>query len=237
MDVSRESSALDSLVERHDLGAAEKRRLLALVDGLSEAEHAPTAIRDRTAIVRHHIADSLSGLAIVELAEAQSIVDVGSGAGFPGLALAAAKPRVRVDLLEASARKARQAERLAARAGIGNARVLAVRAEEWAAGEGRCGYAACASRAVGTLTTVCEYGAPLIEMNGTLVIWKGRRNLDEERAARSACGVLGLEPVGVLEVGSLAGSRNRHLYVYRKVRVTPARFPRRPGVAKKRPLA
>lgn len=235
-DVSRESLALAKLAERYGLTDRAKGSLLELIGALARAEHAPTAITDPVAIVKHHIADSLSGLVVAELANARSLVDVGTGAGFPGLVLAAAKPAARVDLLEANARKARQAEQLASSAGIANVKVIACRAEEWGRGEGRGRYEACTSRAVGRLATVCEYAAPLLGPGGTLVVWKGRRDVDEERAARVAATTLGLERRDVLAVGPFAGSRHRHLHVYRKTAATPARFPRRPGMAKKRPL-
>jgi 16S rRNA (guanine527-N7)-methyltransferase len=83
---------------------------------------------------------------------------------------------------------------------------------------------------------VVEYAAPLLRVGGSLVAWKGRRNAGEEASAAAAAAALGMEPVGVVAVSPYPAARHRHLHVLRKVGPTPAGFPRRPGVAAKRPL-
>lgn len=83
---------------------------------------------------------------------------------------------------------------------------------------------------------MAEYAAPLLDLGGSLVAWKGQRDLDEERAGTAAAHILGLEPQPPTPVRPFKGSRERNLYVYTKVAPTPARFPRRPGMATKRPL-
>jgi 16S rRNA (guanine527-N7)-methyltransferase len=187
-----------------------------------------------------HVADSLSGLAVRELAEAKSIADVGSGAGFPGLVLAAALPAAGVDLIESVAAKCDFMRRAAAAGGIGNARVIEARAETWATATppqgGREAHDAVSVRAVGRLSTLAELAAPLLREGGVLVAWKGRRSADEEAELEAAAGLLAMQPVQVLEVGPHAGSRHRHLHVVRKAGPTPERLPRRPGMAKKRPF-
>ena len=112
------------------------------------------------------MADSLSGLEVEELGGAGAIADVGSGAGFPGLVLAIALPAARVDLIESARRKCEVIERLASAAGVANARVLPVRAEEVAAGEGRGAYDAVTVRAVDSLAVLVEYAAPLLRDGG-----------------------------------------------------------------------
>ena len=78
-----------------------------------------------------HVADSLSGLEVADLSSARRIADVGSGPGFPGLVLAVALPRARVDLIEAAGRKTAVIDRLIQAAQIGNARSVTARVEEW----------------------------------------------------------------------------------------------------------
>lgn len=184
-----------------------------------------------------HIADSLSGLEVAELAAAGRIADIGAGAGFPGLPLAAALPGARVDLIESHARKAAVIERLAAAAGLTRAAALCTRAEEWGGAQGACCYDAVTARALGPLAVLAEYAAPLLREGGTLVAWKGARDPAEEDAAAIAAGRLGLAPRRVLRVQPFEGARNRHLHVLTKVAPTPPGFPRRPGMARKRPLA
>jgi 16S rRNA (guanine527-N7)-methyltransferase len=187
-----------------------------------------------------HVADSLSGLRVRELAEAKSIADVGSGAGFPGLVLAAALPAAGVDLIESVAAKCDFMRRATAAGGIGNARVIEGRAEAWATAAppkgGREAYDAVSVRAVGRLSTVAELAAPLLREEGVLVAWKGRRSADEEAELEAAAARLAMQPLQVLEVGPYAGSRHRHLHVVRKAGPTPQDLPRRAGMAKKRPF-
>jgi 16S rRNA (guanine527-N7)-methyltransferase len=172
---------------------------------------------------------------VPELRSARLIADVGSGAGFPGLALAAALPAAQVDLIESAARKAEVGERLARAAGLENARWVRSRVEEWA--EGRGVHDAVTARAVASLAVLLEYAAPLLRIGGVLVAWKGARGSSEEEAAAAAAAQLGMSGATVLPVRPFEEARNRHLHVFAKVAPTPDRYPRRPGMASKRPLA
>ena len=188
-----------------------------------------------------HVADSLSGLEVESLARARRIADVGAGAGFPGLVLAIALPRARVDLIESAGRKTAVIGRLAQAARIQNARAVTARAEEWAVtpaavGGGGGAYDAATARAVAALPVLVEYAAPLLRVDGVLVAWKGARSPEEEAAGATAAERLGLEVEDVLHVEPFEGARDRHLHVFRKIAPTPAEFPRRAGMARKRPL-
>jgi 16S rRNA (guanine527-N7)-methyltransferase len=114
--------------------------------------------------------------------------------------------------------------------------VIPLRAEEWAAGDGARAYDAVTARAVAPLAVLAEYAAPLLADGGVLVAWKGARDPEEERGGAAAAAQVGLTPRAVLPVTPYRASRNRHLHVYLKVRETPERFPRRPGMAAKKPL-
>jgi 16S rRNA (guanine527-N7)-methyltransferase len=187
------------------------------------------------------VADSLSGLEVEELSRAARIADLGAGAGFPGLAVAVARPDAHVDLIESAARKCAVIDRLIRAAGIDNARSVRARVEEWAAtpaavGGGAGGYEAVTARALGPLPLLAEYAAPLLRDGGVLVAWKGARDADEESAGAAAAAALGMRPEEPRSVVPFEGALHRHLHVLRKVGPTPGRFPRRPGVARKRPL-
>lgn len=183
-----------------------------------------------------HVADSLSGLEVVQLARAERVADVGAGAGFPGLPLAVALPRAEIDLIESNARKCAVIESLAADAGIANAHAVAARAEQWAAGEGARAYDAVTARAVAALAVLVEYAAPLLRPGGVLVAWKGARGAHEEARGAAAAAAVGLDPREVRRVEPFRGARERHLHVFVKSEPTPPAFPRRPGIARKRPL-
>jgi 16S rRNA (guanine527-N7)-methyltransferase len=212
-------------------------KLVALTMALVSEPAPPTRLASPRDVVEGHVADSLAGLAVPRLAAAGSVVDIGSGAGFPGLALAACAPDSAFDLVEATAKKAAVIERLAAAAGLGNARAIPERIEAWGDAEGREAYDAATVRAVAPLPVLVEYAAPLLRGGGTLVAWKGARDEDEEAAGETAAALVGLAPAEVIKVVPYKGAHSRHLHVYEKSSPTPDRFPRRPGVAARRPLA
>jgi 16S rRNA (guanine527-N7)-methyltransferase len=207
-----------------------------LLDGLAAEPDPPTGVTEPKRAVEIHLADSLSGLEIDRVRSAPALVDLGAGAGFPGLPLAVALPNARIDLVEAGRRKCEVIERLRDAAGAANARVVATRAETWALGEGADAYAVATARALAPLSVLCEYAAPLLEPGGALVCWKGTRDGAEEAAGAAAASQLGLYPAEVRRVEPFPGARSRHLHVFVKAGPTPARFPRRPGIAAKRPL-
>ena len=208
------------------------RAAMSRVVELRRSPDAPTTVRGAGEAWRVHVADSLSGLEFEALAKAGRIADIGAGAGFPGLALAAALPEAELVLVESVGRKCEFMRRAIEAAGIGNARVACERAEEWS-GEA-CD--AVTARAVGRLSTLAELASPLLGEGGVLVAWKGRRDSEEEAELRRAHGHVGMELEEVRWVGPYAGSENRHLYLVRKVGPTPEGLPRRPGMAKKRPF-
>jgi len=105
-----------------------------LLDLLERDETAPTAVRDRAQAREVHVADSLSGLELPEVRNARRIADLGAGAGFPGLVLAAALPHARVALVESVGRKCAWLQHATDVMGLANAEVVHARAEEWPAG-------------------------------------------------------------------------------------------------------
>jgi 16S rRNA (guanine527-N7)-methyltransferase len=232
---------LDELVRRHDLAPRQHACLRALLSALGGNPHAPTAVRDPATAVDVHLADSLAGLGPLDrfLADRAPVrvADIGSGAGLPGIPLAIARPSIEFDLVEATGRKCAFLEDLTAHLDLRNARVRRARAEELPAQAGRESYGAILARAVAPLATLVEYAGPLLEQGGGLIAWKGRPDSREERAGQVAAAEVGLELVAVEPVTPYEQSRNRHLYLYRKVRPCPARFPRRPGLARRKPLA
>ncbi len=214
----------------------EQRGKLEIVLALLAQERASVSSVVDERAWRVHVADSLTGLEVEELGEARRIADVGAGAGFPGLVLAVAIPGAQVDLIESVGRKCEFMRGAIEAAGIANASVLHTRSEERAAGAGRERYEAVSARAVGRLSTLAELASPLLKPNGVLVAWKGRRAEDEERQLARAAEALAMRPERILDVGNRAGSEHRHLHVIRKAGPTPGNLPRRPGIAKKRPL-
>jgi 16S rRNA (guanine527-N7)-methyltransferase len=227
-------SRLDELVQRHRVPASGAAALEALLALLASDDHAPTSVRAPAQAVDIHIADALSGLLVPELTAASRVADLGAGAGIPGLVLAAARPGMAVVEVESAARKCGFIERAIAAMGLANATVACARVEDWAAGRGACD--AVTARALAPLPVVVEYAAPLLADGGALVAWKGSPERDEVADGDAAAGVLGLAAHRLVEVPPFPGADRRSLYVYLKVRSLPNGYPRRPGIARKRPL-
>ena len=225
---------LDELGDRYGIPPAGVRALDAILALQAEHPAASTTVRDPREAVDRHVADSLVALDLPAVRDARRIADLGSGAGWPGLALAAALPEARVALVESAIRHCRYLERAVATGGLDNAEVVHARAEEWAEGLGAHDLAT--ARALAALPVLCEYAAPLLAGGGVLVAWKGA--VDEQEAADGAAAaeILGLERLEVVDVQPYPVAERRTLHVLRKIAPTPEGFPRRAGMAVKRPL-
>jgi 16S rRNA (guanine527-N7)-methyltransferase len=218
------------LVDHFGLLEDAEPKLEALLGGLADPA-APTTVHTRENAIDVHLADSLVALELPAVRKATTIADLGAGAGFPGLALATARPDAAVTLIESNRRKASFIAELAASAQLDNVKVAAKRAEE-AAGK----HDVVTARALAELPVVLEYAAPLLQQGGTVVAWQGRRDANEEQRAEAAAAELGLERDELRSVRPFPAAQHRHLHTYVKVAATPDRFPRRPGMARKRPL-
>jgi 16S rRNA (guanine527-N7)-methyltransferase len=225
---------LEALVRRHRLTDEDGRRLAVLAQLIAHDRAAPTKVRDPRAVIDDHLADSLVALECEPVRSARAIADLGAGAGFPGLPLAIALPESHVSLIESSRRKCAFLTSAVAACAARNVTVVNTRAEAWREGIGR--FDLVTARALAPLAVVVEYAAPLLAPGGALVVWRGRRDLEAERAAEYAAQELGLEPSGPITVKPYPSAEHRHLHLMFKVRETPPRFPRGPGIAAKRPL-
>jgi 16S rRNA (guanine527-N7)-methyltransferase len=228
------AARISALAARYGLPDSGVVKLEALVRLLGEDPLAPTAIREPAAAIDDHLADSLVALEFEPVLKASRAVDLGSGAGFPGLPLAIALPGMEFVLVESVTRRAAFIERAAGVCELANVEVVNARVESWSAGLG--GFDLATVRALAPLDVVAEYAAPLLALGGTLVAWRGRRDPEVEAAGARAAAKLGMDGPDVVTVQPYPQAQHRHLYLMSKVMDTPARFPRRPGIASKRPL-
>jgi 16S rRNA (guanine527-N7)-methyltransferase len=228
-------AGLSRLSQRYGLSDGQIDQLAEMLGMLASDELVPTTVRDPALALDVHLADSLVALDLEVVRGAHTIADIGAGAGLPGLPLAVALADSEVKLVESQARKCGFMERVIAAAGIGNAAAVCGRVEEWP--EGIEAHDVVLARAVAPQPIVLEYAAPLLCLGGTLVDWRGRRNPEEERGSAQAAEMLGLRLESVRRVEPYEGVRDHHLHVYAKERETPDRFPRRVGMARKKPLA
>ena len=194
---------------------------------------------DRDQIVIEHLLDSLSCLLFDGFDKGNSLIDVGAGGGLPGVPLGIARPGLSVTLLEATEKKVKFLRHVREELDLQNLWLLNARAEEVGRGsEYREVFEIATARALAALPVVAEYCAPFIKVGGTILAMKGRL-AEEELAQGVAAGAeLGLKLRGVLEVKYCAEltQKERRLVVFEKVAATPKKFPRRIGLARKRPL-
>ena len=184
--------------------------------------------------IDRHLLDSLAGLTLPEIAVAERAVDIGSGAGFPGIALAIARPGLAVTLVESEHRKADWLAR--ASAAVPNLRVVADRSEHLAGTE-RERYPLATMRALGPLAGLPGARRPA-RRGGRARWWSGAATTPTpswSAPAAEAAAELGLEPAPPVAVTPFPGARRR-LHAFRKASPTPRRYPRRAGRAAKRPL-
>jgi 16S rRNA (guanine527-N7)-methyltransferase len=225
---------LESLAREYEVEPLGRDALARYLELLATDPTAPTAITDPARGVDLHVADSLSGLAADELAAATTVADLGAGAGAPGLVLAAARPGAKVFVVESSSRKCDFLRRAAAAMELDNAEIVCARAESWTAGFEAC--EAVTARALAPLSVLVEYAAPLLRPGGALVAWKGGIDAVEVADGEHAAATLGLSAARAIPVTPYPGSMDHKLYVYLRVGSLPNGYPRRPGMARKRPL-
>ena len=224
----------DRVGRRFGIPEAGVESLRSILDLQAHDPDASTTVRDPAAAVDRHVADSLVAVELPEVRAATRIADLGAGAGWPGLALAAVLPDAHVALVESVARRCRYLARAVEAGRLLNVEVVHARAEEWPDGIGA--HDLVVARALASLPVLCEYAAPLLQPDGLLVAWKGAPEPAEVAAGVAAAELVGLAPAGVQAVTPYPAAERRTLHVFRKVAPTPPRFPRRAGMAVKRPL-
>jgi 16S rRNA (guanine527-N7)-methyltransferase len=238
----RTRAALERVAATHGLDDSQTEALARYVDLLLGWRKANvTGLTDPVAVVDTLVGDSLALLAVPALKtrETGTWLDLGAGAGIPGIPLAVALPGVRITLLDAVAKKCAFLEEAVRAAGLEDrATVTCARSEQHAAegAPGREAYDVVLARAVSELAVVIELAAPLLAEDGLLLASKTRRALREEQGAAEVaaerCGLAAEAPLPLnaspLDAAVCA--------VYRKVAPAPDWLPRREGMATKRPL-
>jgi len=210
------------------------RLLLKRLKGVSDMNL--TAVTDEKKIIDLHFRDSLSLVTFPEFESAERIVDVGSGAGFPGLPLAIASPTKTFFLLDATAKKRDFINDSIRNLGLRNAITIGSRAETAGRGEYRDSFDLALARAVGPLPLVIEYVLPLLKNDGFALLQRGSREENDESTASYVATLLGGRLERIEKIKPYKSSKNLHVWVFSKISSTPDGFPRREGVAKKRPL-
>jgi 16S rRNA (guanine527-N7)-methyltransferase len=199
--------------------------------------HNLTAIREPEQARVKHFLDSLSACLVMNGSKRDRVIDVGTGAGFPGLPLKILYPQMQLTLVESIGKKAAFCEHVVAKLGLGGVEVVQMRAEELGRLKAhREQYDWALARAVAIMPVLLEYLLPLVRVGGSVLAMKGESGPAEAQSAESTTKLLGghlrqLRPItlpGVVE--------ERYLVVVDKVAATPEKYPRRVGIPAKRPL-
>jgi 16S rRNA (guanine527-N7)-methyltransferase len=248
LSVSRETGSSEDLrlfykqVRRWGLDLNEEQvEKLVRFTRLLAAEKTANVIgpRDFPTILLEHVLDSLSCSLFPAVGEARRILDVGSGAGLPGVPLKILNPGTSLAVVEATAKKARFIERAGQALGLKDVVVLNRRAEEVGVDPmHRASYDVVTARAVASLPVLAEYCLPLLRTGGHVIAMKGDPPEEEMRQGERAALVLGARVSEVVPVSRIAEleQKSRCLVVMEKISETPAKYPRKPGIARKKPL-
>lgn len=221
---------------RRGLGSDALTRLSLFGDLLLYAAFNVTSITDPKEIERVHFLDCLALLDLESVRTGRRIADVGSGAGLPALVLALALPLARVTAIESQRKKCGFIEQAAAAMSLENVEIRCERVEEYGRSVGRGAHDVVVSRALAELAVLAEYSLPLLEPRGRMIAMKGLISDEERTQGERALGILGGSGLESFRLEPFAGAENRWVYLAAKEGATPAPYPRRPGVAARRPL-
>ncbi len=196
-----------------------------------------TAITDPEEVRLRHFLDSLTVVKSVALEDGLRVMDIGTGAGFPGLPLAIAFPGIKITLMDSVAKKLKFVQHVIDELELKNARTLRMRAEEAGRNGGyRERYDLVLARSVARLPTLAEYALPLAKVGGTAIAMKGETAHQEAQDAARAIRAFGgdLDRIVPFEFPTL--ERTHYLVTMHKVGRTPSEFPREIGMPNKEPL-
>ena len=201
-----------------------------------------TSITDRDEFIVNHLLDSISCFGWEEIKTAKNVVDVGAGAGFPGLPLAILYPDKEFLLMDSLNKRVEFVREAVSALGLGNVRAEHCRAEDAGASKDyRERYDLCVSRAVAGLPTLLEYCLPFVRVGGSFYAYKTVKTMEEIEGSKIALGLLGAAPDIEVREPQIIGEASvigygHKIFVVKKIRPTPKTYPRKAGTPKKVPL-
>lgn len=196
-----------------------------------------TAITDFADVMKKHFVDSLSLVRVCDLTGSLSLIDVGTGAGFPGLVLKIAFPDLKVTLLDSLNKRIHFLDEVVSELGIHGVNTVHGRAEDYAKQDKyRESFDLCVSRAVANLSTLSEYCLPFVKVGGLFISYKSERVSEELATAEHAISILGGVVENQVELMLPDSDIYRNLVMIRKIQGTSSKYPRKAGLPARNPL-
>lgn len=196
-----------------------------------------TAITEFNDVFKKHFIDSISLIKAYDVSKKVSVIDVGTGAGFPGLALKIAYPQMKITLLDSLNKRIQFLNEVIDQLGLKDIDTVHGRAEDFAKpGKLREKYDLCVSRAVANLSTLSEYCLPFVKVGGQFISYKSEKIQEEAEQAKKAITILGGKYEKQVEFYLPDSDIYRNLFVISKVSKTSTKYPRKAGMPSKEPL-
>ena len=196
-----------------------------------------TAITDYDEVIKKHFVDSLSLIKAIDLSKEISVIDIGTGAGFPGIPLKIAFPNLKITLLDSLNKRIKFLNEVIDKLELNDITAIHGRAEDFAKEKNyRQSYDLCVSRAVANLSTLSEYCLPYVKTGGKFISYKSEKITDEMNAAKNAIKILGGNISSQVEFILPNSDIYRNLFMIDKIKDTPMKYPRKAGLPSKEPL-
>ena len=197
-----------------------------------------TAITEYDEVMKKHFVDSLTLIKVFDISKQKTVIDVGTGAGFPGLALKIAYPNLKITLLDSLNKRIKFLDEVILQLGLTGVETIHGRAEDYAKpGKLREKYDLCVSRAVANLTSLSEYCIPFVKVGGEFISYKSEKIGEELAGAGKAITVLGGKYDKSCEFYLPESDIYRNLVVIKKIKETPKKYPRKSGMPTKEPIS